>query len=226
MKLDGYRIVAHLHRGKVTLFSRNGKDWTDRMPEVARAIARLDAKSAILDGEVVVLREDGVSDFQRLQNALGTGDEDLTYFVFDLLERDGRDLRDEPLDERKRVLEALAPKRGTVRYSDHVVGGGAKFFEHACKVGLEGIISKRRSAPYVSGRGRDWLKVKCLGRQEFVIVGWTEPKKSREDSARSCSRSKRQGPRLCRARSGPDSPRPRSRRSRRSSVRSPPMGRR
>ena len=180
VKLDGYRIVAHVNRGKVTLFSRNGKDWTDRMPDVARELRRLDVKSAILDGEVVVLREDGVSDFQRLQNALGTGDEDLTYFVFDLLEHDGRDLRDEPLLDRKKILEALLPKRGNVRYSDHVVGGGAQFFEHACKVGLEGIVSKRKDAPYVSGRGRDWLKVKCLGRQEFVIVGWTDPKKSRE----------------------------------------------
>jgi len=182
VKLDGYRIVAHVNRGKVTLFSRNGKDWTDRMPDVARALAKLDAKSAIFDGEVVVLREDGVSDFQRLQNALGSGgdDDDLTYFVFDLLERDGRDLRREPLEERKRALEDLIPKRGTVRYCDHVVGGGARFFEHACKLGLEGIISKRRGAPYVSGRGRDWLKVKCLGRQELVIVGWTDPKNSRQ----------------------------------------------
>ena len=180
VKLDGYRIVAHVNRGKATLFSRNGKDWTDRMPEVARALARLDVKSAILDGEVVVLREDGVSDFQRLQNALGTGDEDLTYFVFDLLEHDGRNLREEPLLERKKILEGIIAKRGTVRFSDHVVGGGAKFFEHACKVGLEGIISKRADAPYISGRGRDWLKVKCLGRQEFVIVGWTDPKNSRE----------------------------------------------
>ncbi|HEX4516966.1 MAG TPA: non-homologous end-joining DNA ligase, partial [Polyangiaceae bacterium] len=180
VKLDGYRIVAHVNRGKVTLFSRNGKDWTDRMPDVARAVARLDVKSAIFDGEVVVLREDGVSDFQRLQNALGTNDDALTYFVFDLVEHDGRDLRGEPLEERKKILEGLMPKRGTARYCDHVVGGGAKFFEHACGLGLEGIVSKRRSAPYVSGRGRDWLKVKCLGRQEFVIAGWTDPKKSRE----------------------------------------------
>ncbi len=181
VKLDGYRILAHVARGKVTLFSRNGKDWTARMPDVASALARLDCKSAIVDGEVVVLREDGISDFQRLQNAMGEGDEDLTYFVFDLLELDGRDLRDEPLEERKAALERILPARGaTVRLSDHVVGGGPKFFESACKLGLEGIISKRRDAPYREGRGRDWLKVKCLGRQEFVIVGWTDPKSSRE----------------------------------------------
>ncbi|HSQ64130.1 MAG TPA: DNA ligase D [Polyangiaceae bacterium] len=182
IKLDGYRILAHLSRGKVTLFSRNGKDWTERMPTIASALGRVDAKSAVLDGEVVVLREDGVSDFQLLQNALGRSDAELTYFVFDLLERDGRDLRGEPLEARKAELARLVPKNGAsarVRFNDHVVGHGKGFFASACKVGLEGVVSKRRDAPYREGRGRDWLKVKCLGRQEFVIVGWTDPRRSR-----------------------------------------------
>ncbi|HEY1956371.1 MAG TPA: DNA ligase D [Polyangiaceae bacterium] len=181
MKLDGYRILAHVTHGKATLMSRNGKDWTDRLGGVARAVARIGCKSAVLDGEVVALREDGVSDFQRLQNSLGEGDADLTYFVFDLLELDGRDLRGEPLEKRKARLAPLLPDRnGVVRLNDHVVGGGAKVFESACKLGLEGIVSKRRDAPYRAGRGRDWLKIKCGQRQEFVIVGWTDPKSSRE----------------------------------------------
>jgi bifunctional non-homologous end joining protein LigD len=179
VKLDGYRILAHVARGKVTLYSRNGKDWTARMPEVESALRRLDCSSAILDGEVVVLGEDGVSDFQRLQNAMGSGEESLTYFAFDLLELDGRDLRSEPLEARKAALAKLVPRKGVVRFGDHVVGGGPEFFAKACKVGLEGIVSKRRDAPYREGRGRDWLKVKCVGRQELVIVGWTDPKSSR-----------------------------------------------
>jgi len=179
IKLDGYRILARLARGKVMLWSRNGNDWTARMPQIERAVAALGAKSALLDGEVVALREDGVSDFQRLQNVLGSADADLTYFVFDLLELDGRDLRGEPLEARKKELARLLSKDSRVRLSEHVVGDGPEFFANACRMGLEGIVSKRRDAPYRSGRGRDWLKVKCIQRQELVVVGWTDPKSSR-----------------------------------------------
>ena len=181
VKLDGYRILAHLARGKATLYSRNAKDWTERIPQIARAVARLGAKSALLDGEVVALRDDGVSDFQLLQNSLGDSDVPLAYFVFDLLELDGEDLRGQPLERRKERLAALLAPRGAVRLSEHVVGGGAKVYANACKLGLEGIVSKRRDAPYREGRGRDWLKIKCGARQEFVIVGWTDPRNTRED---------------------------------------------
>ncbi len=180
VKLDGYRILARLAHGEVTLHSRNAKDWTERLPAIARAVRRLDCKSAVLDGEVVALREGGVSDFQRLQSSLGGESADLVYFVFDLLELDGRDVRGEPLEHRKDMLAKLVAKKGVVRLAAHVLGGGAKVFAQACELGLEGIVSKRRDAPYRGGRGRDWLKIKCALRQEFVIVGWTDPKRSRE----------------------------------------------
>ncbi len=182
VKLDGYRIIAHLANGRVVLSSRNGKDWTDRMPSVAAAVRLVKSKSATLDGEVVVLREDGVSDFQQLQNSLGTADAHLTYFAFDLLEENGKRWATRPLEERKTRLAALIAKTDSssvLRFSEHVEGGGSEFFKHACKLGLEGIISKKRDAPYRAGRSNDWLKIKCGSRQEFVIGGYTEPHESR-----------------------------------------------
>jgi bifunctional non-homologous end joining protein LigD len=137
---------------------------------------------ALLDGEIVVLREDGISDFQQLQNALGgRSDSAIVYYAFDLLHFGGYDLCGVPLEQRKLVLAGLLqPPRGRVRYSDHLIGGGPEFFGQACARGLEGIISKRRSDPYRSGRTTSWLKSKCVGRQEFVIVGFSEPSGSRE----------------------------------------------
>jgi bifunctional non-homologous end joining protein LigD len=138
-------------------------------------------RDAWLDGEVVALRPDGVSSFEALQQALSEErDRDLIYHLFDLLHLDGTDLGVLPLTERKAELAALLadPPPG-LRYSDHIEGAGEEFYRHACELALEGIISKRASAPYRSGRGRDWLKVKCLQRQEFVIGGYTDPAGSR-----------------------------------------------
>jgi bifunctional non-homologous end joining protein LigD len=150
---------------------------------VAEDVARLPARAALLDGEVAVVLPNGTTSFQALQNAMGGGDEgELAYFVFDLLHLEGHDLTGATLEDRKRALSALlraAGDPGTIRFSDHVVGEGEAFHRSACGLGLEGIISKRRDARYEGGRGRSWLKVKCLRRQEFVIGGWTDPEGSR-----------------------------------------------
>ena len=176
LKLDGYRIEARIQRGAARLFSRGGNEWTQRLPTVARALAALPVRRALLDGEVVVLRE-GLSDFQALQNAISARDDSrCVYFVFDLLHLDGHDLRGRPLLERKEALrELLKGADDRTRYSDHVAGRGAEFFHKACARGAEGAVCKRADAPYGSGRSRDWLKVKCKARQEFVIGGFTAP---------------------------------------------------
>ena len=181
IKLDGYRVLARIERGRARLFTRSGQDWTARFPSVTAAVERLPAKSVLLDGEVVVLDAGGVSHFQSLQEALSQGrTQDLVYFVFDLLFLDGPDLRSLPLSERKALLARLLHGSGTtIRYSAHVEGQGGTFYDKACRMGLEGIISKRKDAPYRSGRSTAWVKVKCVASQEFVIVGFTEPKGAR-----------------------------------------------
>lgn len=182
IKFDGYRLICVADRKRVRLYTRTGQDWTERFPAVAQAVTGL-GTPAVLDGEVVVLQPDGRTDFQDLQNALhGSSGGALCYFAFDLLEVEGEDLRARPLVERKFRLAALlggVAAEGALRYSDHVVGDGPAFHAQACAHGLEGIISKRADAPYRGGRGRDWLKVKCLRDQEFVIGGFTEPSGSR-----------------------------------------------
>ncbi len=184
-KLDGYRIFAHIARSSVKLFTRNGNDWTDRLARVAEAVATLDLGDCLLDGEVCAVADDGRTDFQLLQNALGATDTRIVYYVFDLLVLRGQDVRARPLLERKQLLKKALGRRCTesdapVRYNEHVVGRGDALFAQACKLGLEGIVSKRGDAPYRAGRGSDWLKIKCTGRQEFVIVGFTEPSGSRQ----------------------------------------------
>jgi bifunctional non-homologous end joining protein LigD len=184
-KFDGYRIVGARDGTRVTLYSRRFNDWTAQLPGVAAAIAALPARRVVIDGEVAVLRADGTTSFQDLQNAFGAGPRaHVTYFVFDLLAIDDRDLTGEPLERRKQALAALiarAPAAATdvIRYSDHVVGGGPGFFTAACEIGLEGIVSKRRDQPYAPGRGPGWLKTKCIQRQELVIGGFTEPEGDR-----------------------------------------------
>ncbi len=186
LKFDGYRIVAFVRDGRVRLVTRNGKDWTRRFSTVAAAVAKLPVKQAIFDGEVVVLNEEGVSDFQRLQNALKRGDaESLIYFVFDLPHCEGYDLTATPQAERKQALNSLVLGRrrkndGIVRYSDHIVGNGATVLEQACRTASEGIVCKRADAPYSQSRSSSWLKVKCQERQEFVIGGYTKPTGARK----------------------------------------------
>ena len=184
LKFDGYRLVCHLNRGKARFWTRNGKDWTEKFPNLSAALKLLPATSAILDGEVVVVDKAGRSSFQRLQHALGrAGRGRPTAFgfeIFDLIYLDGYSLTQTPLIERKALLEQLlasAKTKNTLRYSDHVAGSGAEFFKQACAFGLEGIVSKLAAAPYESTRSRSWQKIKCLKRQEFVIAGYTPSKK-------------------------------------------------
>lgn len=179
IKFDGYRIGCDVRRGHATLTSRNGHDWTAAFPEIAAAAARLDAGDALVDGEVAMVLPDGRTSFQALQHAAtGTASRaSLVYFVFDLLRLDGRSLETLPLEERKARLRALVGRRktGRIRYADHVAGRGGEFFRQACRLGLEGIISKRRDLPHHPGRHSGWLKTKCTRRQEFVIAGFTDP---------------------------------------------------
>jgi bifunctional non-homologous end joining protein LigD len=184
LKLDGYRLVAEVRGKRVALYSRRGHDWAARAPHVAGVLARL-GEDVVLDGELVVLDERGISDFQRLQNSLTGGKDDAcVYFAFDLLARGKTSLAARPLDERKAALAELLAKHAktlgrTVRLSEHVIGRGPEFFARACEMNVEGIISKRRDRPYKPGRSTDWLKVKCKKRQEFVIGGFSAPRSSR-----------------------------------------------
>lgn len=182
-KYDGYRILADKRGSDVRLLSRRFKDWTAELRPIADAIARLPCARLVLDGEACVLLPDGRTSFQALQNALSGDASQLVYFAFDLLVEGDDVLVAAPLEERKSRLAALLARArgraGRVRYSDHVTGSGAEFFALACERGLEGIVSKRRDQPYSPGRGRGWLKTKCLRRQELVIGGFTDPGGSR-----------------------------------------------
>lgn len=179
IKYDGYRTLGWLDDGEVKLASRKGLDWTDKYSAIAGALSRVRAKNAIFDGEVGYVLPDGRTSFQKLQNTLGTSDAEehgrLVYFIFDLLFYDGEDLTALPLRERKDKLRTiLAGEDLPLKMSDDVTDGNA-FFKEACKLDLEGIIGKRADAPYKSGRGKDWIKVKCQKRQEMVVVGFTPP---------------------------------------------------
>jgi bifunctional non-homologous end joining protein LigD len=182
IKYDGYRIGCLVEGARVTLMSRNGKDWTESFPPIAAAARELGARRILLDGEAAVVRPDGRTSFNALQNWFASGGEGLVYFAFDLLELSGEPgLAGRPLEERKEILRRLVGSSGTgvIRYSDHVVGGGARFLEAACARGLEGIVSKRRTDPHRAGRTTGWQKSKCVKRQELVIGGFTDPEGTR-----------------------------------------------
>ncbi len=179
LKFDGYRILAFAEKDAVRLISRNGKDWTERFEPVATAVKELAAgRDLLLDGEVVVLKPDGASNFQLLQNFAKRGTPaELHYYVFDLLHLDGWDLRGVRLIDRKPVLNALlaGATNGLVRRTDHITGSGDVFYAQACEHALEGVVSKLATSTYRAGRQREWRKAKCLLRQEFVVVGYTDP---------------------------------------------------
>jgi bifunctional non-homologous end joining protein LigD len=177
IKFDGYRIEARLDRGQVELKTRTGLDWTEKFKPIAEAVGKLAAKSALIDGEIVVDVGNGISDFSTLQADLSSGRPDrLVYYAFDLLFLDGKDLCKLPLNERKAALAELIGKKqsGRVRLSEDFTEAGPAVLKHACRLGLEGIISKQRDAPYRSGRTGDWLKIKCSDRQEFVVAGYKD----------------------------------------------------
>jgi bifunctional non-homologous end joining protein LigD len=177
IKFDGYRIEARLERGKVRLLTRKQLDWTHRFERIAKAVAGLPVETALLDGELVVEGENGVSSFSLLQTDLKDGRDDrFVYWIFDLLHLDGRDFTGEPLTVRKAVLQRLLRdqgRSGPIRYTEHFEEQGTVIFNHACDMNLEGIISKLRDAPYRSGRSENFIKVKCHNAQEFVVAGFT-----------------------------------------------------
>ena len=177
LKLDGYRIQAHKDGSRVRLYTRSGLDWTHRMRTIAAEIAKLPVEQAIFDGEVVVLAKNGTTSFADLQASFQEGAKhELTYFLFDLLHINGHDPRDLPLIRRKEILAAILASSGeVVRLSEHLESNGAILFKKACELHAEGIVSKRASAKYVSGRTTEWLKCKCIFEQEFVIGGFTLP---------------------------------------------------
>jgi len=187
VKFDGYRVVATIDNGSVTMYSRNEKDWTEPFAAIAAELARLPAKGAVLDGEVAMVLPDGRTSFQELRDSLGEqgrpvrerGGNRLVYHVFDLLYLDGYDLTKAALEDRKELLRDLVAAAGPdsrLRYSEHIAGNGAAVFDQACRLDLEGIVSKRSSTPYRPGvRGGEWVKTKCKNRQEFVIGGYTDP---------------------------------------------------
>jgi bifunctional non-homologous end joining protein LigD len=181
VKWDGYRIVATVVDRQVRLWSRNGIEWTDKVPELARAVRSLRLKSAQLDGEMVVLK-DGRDDFNTLQARLSAESKaPLLFVLFDMPHLNGRSLRRLPLIERKALLRDVLDKHpnDTLRFSEHQIGNGDKAFAQATKAGLEGIVSKRVDSAYSGTRSGDWIKVKCRPSDEFIVVGFTEPKGAR-----------------------------------------------
>jgi DNA ligase D-like protein (predicted ligase) len=181
IKYDGYRMHARLDHSRVSLLTRTGLDWTHKYPSIAAALSVLTAEQTYLDGELSGIRSDGKSSFSMIQAASDTGNADaLVFFLFDLLYFDGEVISAAPLLERKERLRGLLSNAGApLQYSDHQVGHGPEFYAKACESSLEGIISKRADAPYSPGDRRLWVKVKCQNREEFVVVGWTDPEGSR-----------------------------------------------
>jgi bifunctional non-homologous end joining protein LigD len=175
IKLDGYRMHARIDEGSVKIVTRRGNDWTAKYPTIAKALAALPADTAYLDGELCGVLPDGRTAFNLIQNALEHGDASLIFFAFDLLYLDGENLTELPLVDRKARLEKLlAGTPDPIRYSDHQIDHGPAFHKLACEHGLEGIVSKRVNGRYEPDR-RSWLKTKCLNREEFVVVGWSDP---------------------------------------------------
>jgi bifunctional non-homologous end joining protein LigD len=186
LKFDGYRMFCRVKDGKAQFISRNGQDWTGRVGSLADVASKLPVESAIIDGEVVVLDNKGVSQFQLLQNALGKEGQAartaILYYAFDLIYLNNLDLTGVTLEVRKQQLETLvkhARLGSRIQLSEHVVGKGRQFYDQAARANLEGVVSKKRDSLYVAGRGSDWLKCKCRQTEEFVIGGYTKPEGSR-----------------------------------------------
>lgn len=177
IKFDGYRVMVSIDGTNIRVLTRSGLDWTERFPGIAEAFENFPAKSALVDGEAIIEDEHGVSSFSALQEALSERKTASVaiFLAFDLLYLDGYSLRELALDDRKTALAKLlsSNRHPSLRYSDHVIGSGQSMFEHACRLGLEGIVSKRRDAPYRSGRHGEWAKSKCVNREEFVVAGYT-----------------------------------------------------
>ena len=181
IKYDGFRMHARLDHGEVRLLTRNGLNWTAKYPQIAAAVSSLCARQAYLDGELCGVRADGITSFGMVQMASDAGNAaGLVFFLFDLLHLDGENLAARPLTDRKAQLAGLLERAGApLQYSDHQTGLGPAFFEKACALTVEGIVSKRADGAYMPGNRGLWVKVKCLNREEFVVIGWTDPEGSR-----------------------------------------------
>ncbi|KPX24352.1 ATP-dependent DNA ligase [Pseudomonas syringae pv. delphinii] len=182
IKFDGYRMLTRIQNDEVRLFTRNGNDWTDQLPELTKALKGLKLQDSWFDGEVVVLDEQGLPDFQGLQNAFDAGhSKNIFYYLFDMPFLSGEDLREVPLEQRREALkQVLGSQRSRLlRYSDAFQAGHQDIVASAAAMGLEGVIGKRAGSAYVGKRNADWIKLKCRLRQEFVIVGYTAPQGSR-----------------------------------------------
>src|SRR5262245_27833590 len=159
IKHDGFRVIARKIGAQVRLYSRPGNDLTDRFRLIVETLANLRTRSCIIDGEAVACDDNGLAVFDRIRYRRHDGK--VFLYAFDLIELDGDDLRREPLDVRKATLRSLLVKTGPgLRWNEHIEGDGASIFRHACKLGLEGVVSKRKDSPYRSGRSPDWLKMK------------------------------------------------------------------
>lgn len=182
LKFDGYRIMARIADGDVRLFTRNGHDWTGKMPRQAEALAGLGLESAWLDGEVIVANDEGLPDFQALQNAFESNKSGaIVYYLFDMPYLNGLDLCKVPLEERRAALAQVLERSedDILRFSEDFEESPEAMLNSACQMKMEGLIGKRAGSSYVSRRSNDWIKLKCSHRQEFVIVGFTDPKGSR-----------------------------------------------
>jgi bifunctional non-homologous end joining protein LigD len=178
VEFDGYRAMIRIANGTAKIINRNGIDWTERFPRLAAAAAALAVSEAILDGEIVRMLPDGRSSFGQLQRDLDVQCTDAAFFyAFDLLYLDGWDLTGAALQDRKKLLEPLIPARGRnpVRFACHHIGAGADYALMARTIKVDGIVSKRRFAPYRPGRDGSWLKIKCANRQDMIVLGVTDP---------------------------------------------------
>jgi bifunctional non-homologous end joining protein LigD len=178
IKHDGYRAICVIDRSDVKIYSRRGRDWAARVPNIAAALAALRLRSAVIDGEAIMTSEDGISDFFALHAALATGAAPhAVLMAFDIMHLDGEDLRGSALEDRRATLASLLRKPGPwIQFSEEVGGDGPQALCAACDMGLEGIVSKRRSSPYRSGRRADgWRKTKCTMREHFAVIGADPP---------------------------------------------------
>lgn len=182
IKFDGYRMLARIDNGEVKIYSRNGNLWTDKLPTIAKSLGKLEVKQTWVDGEIVVLDDGGKSDFSKLKNALGDADpRNVFFFLFDILYLDGYDVMGCRQDDRKRLLESFLGNDppAYIKYSDHMEERPEAIQQRACQMHLEGIIVKQVDAPYKQARTRSWLKLKCIQREEFIVVGYTDPQGTR-----------------------------------------------
>jgi bifunctional non-homologous end joining protein LigD len=179
VKHDGYRTLLIVERRKARAYTRNGFDWTDRYPAITKAAVKLGCRSAIIDGEVIVQNEQGVSDFEALKSAIRWRPQRLIVCAFDFLHLNGKDLRDHPLVERRAKLKELVPTEHPFLFSEEFTGDAAAFFRACADHQLEGIVSKLASSKYRSGRSKTWLKTKCFTESSFLIIGTARDRKTK-----------------------------------------------